>query len=198
MGTGFQPIHLYMQGKITMKTGYTFVLALLVLLVGQSLSAKTIYTWTDKDGHIHITDRQPPKGALIKDEFSYQPEFHEELPEIDQPQDQGKIDREKSEALKKAGVERRKAEEAKRLAEEAIENAQQIKKETDEFVKNVQYKSRRIKSLQVKIKNKVEASNRARKEAERLRQLAFEAEEKALAAEAEAESIGEQTAPPPP
>ncbi len=175
-----------------MKIGYTFILALFILCVCHSVSAKTVYTWTDKDGNIHITDRQPPQGAVIKDEFSYEPEFHEEFPEIENRQDKGEIAGEKSEALEKAAIERKKAKEARRRAEDAIKRAKKIEKETAEFVKNVQYKSRKRKSLQIKMKNRVEAANLAREEAEKLRKIAFEAEEKAIAAEAEAESIGQQ------
>jgi len=175
-----------------MKIGFTLILALFILCVCQSVSAKTIYTWTDKDGNIHITDRQPPQGAVIKEEFSYQPEFNEQFPEIDKSQDQGGIDREKSEALEKAAIERKKANEAQRRAEDAINKAKQIEKETAEFVKNVQYKSRKRKSLQVKMNKRIDASNLAREKAEKWRQIAFEAEEKAIAAEAEAESIGQQ------
>jgi hypothetical protein len=176
-----------------MKIVYTFILALFLFCFWQNVSAKTIYTWTDKDGNTHITDRQPPQGAMIKDEFSYQQEFQGPSKIIDESLDEAEMDREKSEALKKAAAARKNAQAAKRRAEEAIQKAQQMKKETDEFVKKVQHKSRKRKSLQIKMQNRIEASNQAREEAEKLRQIAFEAEKKAIAAETDAESIGQQT-----
>ena len=35
------------------------------------VSAGEIYTWTDKDGNLHITEHPPPKGAKLKEVTTY-------------------------------------------------------------------------------------------------------------------------------
>ena len=35
------------------------------------LEAEQIYTWTDKDGNLHITEYPPPEGAKLKEVTSY-------------------------------------------------------------------------------------------------------------------------------
>jgi len=48
-----------------MKTRWFILLLLMSGLVGRSLPAAEVYTWTDASGMVHITDRPPPPGARV-------------------------------------------------------------------------------------------------------------------------------------
>ena len=58
---------------------------ILCFVSGTALCTESIYTWTDKDGVIHMTNKQPPKGVTIEDRVDYQP-----LPPDSEPAGQGR------------------------------------------------------------------------------------------------------------
>jgi len=43
------------------------------------LSADKVYTWTDKDGNVHITDQPPPEGANVSNVTTYKPQSEKEV-----------------------------------------------------------------------------------------------------------------------
>ena len=176
-----------------MKKGFTFIFALFLLCGSHILSAQTLFTWTDEAGVVHITENKPPEGIQIEEKLHYQKQPSKRPLEIEENRKKGQTDLEKSEAIERAEIERRKANEAKQKAEEAFKKANQIKKETDEYIKKVKYKSRKTKSLRVKMKRRMEEANKAIAEAEQLKQLAIKAEKKAKDAESEAIKIEEET-----
>ena len=54
-----------------------------VSLIFQSASglwAGSIYTWTDKNGAVHITETPPPPGAAVEDVMSSPPESPDPVP----------------------------------------------------------------------------------------------------------------------
>jgi len=184
-----------------MKTGIILIFALFLLCGSHILSAQTLFIWTDEAGVVHFSDSKPPEGIQIEEKLHYQkqpskrppkpPEgiqIEEKLhyqkqpskrpPESEENRKKGQTDLEKSEAIERAEIEKRKANNAKQKAEEAFKKANQIKKETDEFIQKVKYKSRKSKSLRVKMKRRMEEANKAITEAEQLKQLAIKAEKK--------------------
>lgn len=176
-----------------MKTGFTFIFALFLLCGSHILSAQTLFTWTDEAGVVHITENKPPEGIQIEEKLHYQKQPSKRPLEIEENRKKGQTDLEKSEAIERVEIERRKANEAKQKAEDAFKKANQIKKETDEYIKKVKYKSRKTKSLRVKMKRRMEEANKAIAEAEQLKQFAIKAEKKAKDAESEAIKLEEET-----
>ena len=176
-----------------MKTGITLIFAFFLLCGSHILSAQTLFTWTDEAGVVHITENKPPEGIQIEEKLHYQKQPSKRPLEIEENRKKGQTDLEKSEAIERAEIERRKANEAKQKAEEAFKKANQIKKETDEYIKKVKYKSRKTKSLQVKMKRRMEEANKAIAEAEKLKQLAIKADKKAKDAESEVKKLEEET-----
>ena len=176
-----------------MKTGFAFISALFFLCGSHILSAQTLFTWTDEAGVVHITENKPPEGIQIEEKLHYQKQPSKRPLEIEENRKKGQTDLEKSEAIERAEIERRKANEAKQKAEEAFKKANQIKKETDEYIKKVKYKSRNTKSLRVKMKRRMEEANKAIAEAEKLKQLAIKADKKAKDAESEVKKLEEET-----
>ena len=176
-----------------MKTGITLIFSLFLLCGSHTLSAQTLFTWTDEAGVVHISDSKPPEGTQIEEEIHYQKQPPKNLLEIEENRKKRQTDLKKSEAIERVGIEKRRAKNAKQKAVEAFKKANQIKKETDEFVQKVKYKSRKSKSLRVKMKRRMEEANKAIAEAEQLKQLAIKAEKRAKDAESEAKKLEEET-----
>jgi hypothetical protein len=55
----------------------------LIFLANAALSADRLYTWTDEDGNLHITQTSPPKHAKLDNVMTYNP-----LPEGQVAEDQ--------------------------------------------------------------------------------------------------------------
>jgi hypothetical protein len=55
----------------------------LIFLANAALSADKLYTWTDENGNLHITQNPPPKNAKLDDVMTYKP-----LPEAQAAEDQ--------------------------------------------------------------------------------------------------------------
>ncbi len=176
-----------------MKTGITLFFALFFLCGTNILSAQTLFTWTDEAGVVHIADSKPPKGTQAEEKLYYQKQPSKSPAAIEENRKKGRIDLEKSRAIEKAEIEKVKAKKAKQKSAEAFKKANQIKKETDEYIQKVKYKSRTTKSLRVKMKRRMEVANKAIAEAEQLKQLAIKAEKKAKDAEAEVKKLEEET-----
>jgi uncharacterized coiled-coil DUF342 family protein len=152
--------------------------------------AKTLYTWTDKDGVVHITATKPPAGAQQTDKITYKPKPKHETSEIEKQ----KINQQRAwvleqDARRKAQRLRREADNAKKAMDEAIEEANQMRAETDEYVRQWGGWKRDRKSIHAKIDRKKKATNQAVAESERLIEIATKAEAKARAAEKELEDL---------
>ena len=105
-----------------MKNATLHIITLFVgvaLATVQDLSAKTIYTWIDQHGVVHLTENPPPENGRLKSAIEYSPQS--ERLSSDTPTQQttqietGAIDA----AVKKAEQLRQIAESAKREAAEA-------------------------------------------------------------------------------
>ena len=55
----------------------------LIFLANAALSADKLYTWTDENGNLHITQNPPPKNAKLDDVMTYKT-----LPEAQAAEDQ--------------------------------------------------------------------------------------------------------------
>jgi hypothetical protein len=102
-----------------------------VTLIFQSASglwAGSIYTWTDKNGAVHITETPPPPGAAVEDVMSTPPEspvqpIQPPPPsignwEVQQAEQQAQQAQEQQEAA------RQKAAEAEREAQQTIRQSE--------------------------------------------------------------------------
>jgi hypothetical protein len=153
------------------------------------LSADKVYTWTDKDGNVHITDQPPPKSAKISNVTTYKPQSQKEVRENQRQQQmrENAVDRKrKLEEAQDAGQKAQKAaEEAKRTrgkADAAVKDANQY---IDTHDQN-QYMRRAHKYEMKKKAGEAEAAvNQANAAAEKARK----AEEKVKRAEEELNNI---------
>lgn len=109
---------------------------ILSFVMTAELAADKVFTWTDENGKLHITQEPPPKRAELKDTMDYQPqpakadlesESRREIgaeAELKKPKSDEvrKTRAEAEKAIKAAEIARDKAEEATRMAEEYSES----------------------------------------------------------------------------
>jgi len=99
------------------------------------LSADKVYTWTDKDGNLHITDQPPPKSAKVRNVIKYKPKSEKEILENQRQQrmwinaaerkrkleDAQNAELEAQKAAEEAKIKRSKADAAVKEAKEYID-----------------------------------------------------------------------------
>lgn len=169
-----------------------YIIPALFFFSAHCAMAKTLYTWTDKEGVVHITETKPPAGAQQTDKTTYKAKPKNETSEINQSKaTEHKAWMLESDARNKAKRARREADKAKKEMDAAIEEANQMKADTDEYIRQWGYQSRHRKSIKAKIMRKKEATNQAVAESERLITMATEAEAKAQAAEKELSDLSQ-------
>jgi len=164
-----------------MKNGFIFILFIMLIFTAQNTLAKTLYTWTDKDGVVHITETKPPADARNAEKNNYRTQPKTKSSKT--PDQQQKVQRKNQvleyDAQNKAKRARREANMARKAMQDAIETANRMKAETDEYVKQWGVQARTRKAIKAKINRKKEATNKAMAEAKRLTEIATQAEKKA-------------------
>ena len=164
---------------------------LFCLLFQHNIHAQTLYTWTDATGTIHISQKKPPTGQTLTSQLKYTAKLSPR-PEIEKPSSR-ELGNDKVLALaRQAKLERKAAEEARRRAEDAIREANQIKQETETFLAPWRDKKRIRKDMQLQIESRIQKANQVIAKAETLIDAAKKAEEKAQVAEIEAQKTRDQ------
>jgi hypothetical protein len=164
---------------------------LFCLLVQQNIHAQTLYTWKDATGTIHISQRKPSINQPLTDQMRY-PARLASKPEMETsaPADIG-TDAVLT-AARQAKLARERADNARRKAEDAIQEAHRIKEETNVFLEPWRDKKRIRKNMQLQIQSRIKKANQTIAKAEHLIDSANEAEQKAQAVEKEARRIQDQ------
>lgn len=147
--------------------------------------AGQVYTWTDEQGNLHITDSPPPKNAKIKDVVTYQQKAVDEertekqLQKEEQPQD---LKVKQNQLIEEA---KRKARQADTRAKEAVARAEQITRNNNAYIKRLgstrekrkQFK-KRIERLKQEAVLAQDVANAAIEDARRAFEAVRELEEK--------------------
>ncbi|MCG6910173.1 MAG: DUF4124 domain-containing protein [Deltaproteobacteria bacterium] len=160
------------------------VIVILLFFSGPIAAAGTLYTWTDKDGVVHITPTKPPNGIDHTDKLTYTAKPERKTTQVHK---QG-ADRQRElileiEASQKARRLRREADQARKAMEAAVEAANKMKADTDAYIRQWGGWAKYRKSVKAKIDRRKDATNQAVAESERLIKTATEAEAKAREAE---------------
>ena len=154
--------------------------------------ADTLYTWTDADGVIHISESKPPANARQTSFLAYIPS---KLPDTKDSAASSAEQHSESlwlSALEQARRERKNAENARKSAEDAIRTANLMKKETDEFLASWKNKNRIKRDVLRQIEQRIQQTNKTIERAEALIRLANEAEQTARQAEMEARRVEQE------
>jgi hypothetical protein len=153
------------------------------------LSADKVYTWTDKDGNLHITDQPPPEGANVRNVTTYKPQSEKEVLENQRQQQmrENAVDRkQKLEEAQKAELKAQKAAEEAKIARDKADAAVKDAKEYIDTHDRNQYMRRAYK---YEMKKKASEADAAVDQANAAAEKARKAEEEAKRAKEELNNI---------
>jgi len=168
-----------------MKYFLTGIWIILSFVMTADLAADTVYTWTDENGKLHITQDPPPKKAQLKETVDYQPQPQKADLESEDRKETGaeaELENQKLDEVQKARAE---AEKAKKAAEIARDKAEEVTRMAKEYGES----NNQNKVTQQTYEFQMEKSIEDAKAAEERARIA---EEKAIDAEKEAEIDEEQ------
>jgi hypothetical protein len=149
------------------------------------VSADKVYTWTDKDGNVHITNQPPPQGAKVRDVIKYKPQSEEEVMKNQRQQQmrENAVDRKrKLEETQNAELKAQKAAEEAKIARDKADAAVKDAKEYIDTHDRNQYMRRAYK---YEMKKKASEAEAAVDQAKAAAEKARKSEEKAKRAEEE-------------
>jgi hypothetical protein len=167
-----------------------FVLVLIVL-ANSELSADTVYTWTDKDGNMHITAEPPPQNARVKDVITYEPRPEASVPDAEQRRDSetgAAPGEQESDAVRRA---RAKAEEARQEAEAARAKAEEATKAAEKYIETHNRNEYMRRAYKYQMRKAAEEAKAAQEQARIAAEKAIEAEKKVKFVEERARQLGD-------
>ena len=166
------------------------VIASFIMAFAELQSAE-VYTWTDENGNLHITQDPPPKKAKLKETMTYQPQPAIKVEETERRQkalDEAADEKLKSAELQKARAEAAQTRKEAEIAAAKAEEAARMAKEYIETHNRNQYMRRAYKYQM----EKAAADAKAAQERARLaEQRAIEAEKKARLAQEQIQPAGD-------
>ena len=169
-----------------MKYYLTGILIILSFVMAADLAADKVYTWTDENGKMHITQEPPPKKAKIKDTMDYQPQPAKADLESERREEIGteaELKKQKSDGARKARAEAEKAKKEAGIARGIAEEATRMAKEYSESNNRNQYMQ---KTYEYQMEEAVEDAKAAEERARIAEEKAIDAEKKAELAEKQA------------
>ena len=130
-----------------------------VVLASAQIFAETVYTWTDANGIIHVSKNKPPEDARQPNRVAYTPTQRTEKKEPPFPQ--ADKDRESLwlKALQQAKLERENADTARQKAEKAIQAANRLKQETEDFLEPWRNRKRIKRDMLSQIDRRIQTTN---------------------------------------
>jgi hypothetical protein len=166
-----------------MKYFLTGIWIILSFFMTADLGADTVYTWTDENGNLHITQEPPPKKAEVKETMDYQPPpaktglESERRPEIGA---EAELKKQKPDEVQQARAEAEKAQKAAEIARDKAEEATRMAREYSESNNRNQYMQ---KIYDYQMEEAVEDAKAAKERARIAEEKAIDAEKKAQLAE---------------
>ncbi|MGD9044593.1 MAG: DUF4124 domain-containing protein [Desulfobacterales bacterium] len=166
-----------------MKYFLTGIWVIFSLVMTAELAADTVYTWTDENGKLHITQEPPPKKAKLKDKMDYEPPPPKADLESERRPETGaeaELDKQKSNEVLKARTEAEKAKKAAEIAKDKAEEATRMAREYSESYNPSQIMQQ---TYDYQMEKAIEAAKAAEERARIAEQKAISAEKKAGIAE---------------
>jgi len=173
-------------GEDMMKFLFIGVVIAGLFTASAELRAAEVYTWTDEDGNLHITQDPPPKKGKLKETMTYQPQSAAKDLEIERRQeaaDEAAGGKQKSDELLKARAE---AEQARKEAEIAAAKAEEAARMAKEYIETHNRNQYMRRVYQYQMEKAADDAKAAEERAKAAEQRAIEAEKKAQVAEEQA------------
>jgi hypothetical protein len=170
---------------------YLFIGFILALIVSANLelSADQVYTWTDKDGNMHITAEPPPQNARVKDVIKYEPRPEETVTDAQQRPDSEAAaapGEPESDDVRRA---RKRAEEARKEAEIASAKAAEATNAAQKYIETHNRNEYMRRAYQYQMRKAAEEAKAAQEQARIAAEKAAEAEKKAKFVEERAREL---------
>ncbi len=168
---------------------------LLVGFLNSGLNAGEIYTWTDKEGNLHVTDTPPPAKSKLKDTLEYQERTPAEIQELKNLKKKRTEDRGQEEKLNRVDQAQRRARQADARAQQAVEQAEQITRDTEIYIRRLSSTKEKRKQFRNKIQREAGRAQAAQARARKAIEDARQAAEEVRRVEEELKAQEEQTPP---
>jgi hypothetical protein len=162
------------------------ILIILSFVMTAELTADKVYTWTDENGNLHITQDPPPKKAKLKETMDYQPQPEKADLATERQQeigDEATLKKQKSDEVRKARME---AEKAKKQAAIARANADEATRMAKEYIETQNRNQYEQQTYEYQMEKAVEEAKAAEEQARIAEEKAIQAEKKAKLAEEQA------------
>lgn len=162
-----------------MKTFLATTSLLLLFFVNSDGFADQVYTWTDKDGNMHITAEPPPQNARVKDVLQYEPRPEPDTTNAQPEQDaatEAPVDKPVPEDVLRA---RARAEKARQEAEIARARAEELTKTAEEYIETHNRNEYMRRAHKYEMRKAAEDARAAQEQARVAAEKAIEAEKKA-------------------
>ena len=136
---------------------------LLTLLTALSLNAQKLYTWTDENGVVHLTDQPPPEKDRAEDVevTKYDEKTPQELEEIQHKKENLRRQFDREERIEKARQAEIQAREAEEKAQAAAQQAQEKYEYNNEYIRRLtstRNKRKKFRKRVDRIQTETEAS----------------------------------------
>ena len=175
-----------------MKYFIATAIILFSLFAATILGAQKLYTWTDENGVLHITEQPPPKSAKVENVMTYRKKTPEELAAIERRKEKIRREFERQEQLdqgQKAGLKAKQDEELAKKAKEKAEKEYNYNKEYIKRLSSTKRKRRQFRKKIERLKKETEQSfDEAKSAAEKAEEARQSAEKARLTSEKTEES----------
>lgn len=174
-----------------MKTILAGLSLLLLFFANAEVFADQVYTWTDKDGNMHITAEPPPENASVQDVITYEPRPDETIPDAEQQRDSEAAaapGESESDDVRQA---RTRAKKARKEAEIARAKAAEVTKAAEKYIKTHNRNEYMRRAHQYKMRKAADDAKAAQEQARIAEENAIEAEKKAKLVEENARDSGD-------
>lgn len=144
-----------------LKPGFLTVILLATIIGVSTLDAQQIYTWTDENGILHISDQAPPKDVNVDEVLKYREKTPQEQAAIEREieKQRQRIERQnRIDAARQAELEARQAEEKARQVRAAAQEELRVNQEYVKQLSTRRWKRRKFKKRIERIKIETEAS----------------------------------------
>jgi hypothetical protein len=167
-----------------------------ILLVGflnSSLIAGEVYTWTDEDGNLHVTDTPPPPKSKIKNTLEYEEKTAAEIQELQNRKEKRAEEWEQGKRAGSVEEAKRKARKADERAKEAVKQAEKITNDAQIYIRRLSSTKDKRKQFRKKIQKEAQRAQAAQDRARKAIEDAAVAAEEARLAEEELKAQEKQT-----
>ena len=174
-----------------MKYFLTGIMMLLIFFVVSNLGADKLYTWTDENGNLHITEKPPPENATLNNIMNYHPEPEKEALENQRRQETSVRDALREEQLQKTRQARMDAEKAKKEADKARARADEAARRAKEYIDSHDTNQYMRRAYKYELRKAAEDAKTAEDQARDAEKKAVNAEQRAILAEQRLKETGD-------